>query len=202
MQNIRSFMLAVISLVFDLALPHLFCTSPSFITWVRVFYNQVVKNANCVAWIKLRKTIKPAKFLTSESRGIFMLQAGYGPSLSFHSSVPSFGIIVMGTAYYWDLEICRYDDGYQQIVNVDFSKPVIVSMMKKNLRIRPKMKWQVGDMTSMKVRQLDLFTKEFRMILLLCSIALECGGLVTICLKELYTHTWKWICYLLIFSGI
>ena len=47
---------------------------------------------------------------------------------------------------------CRYDGGCEQITNIDFSKRVIASMMKQNLRQRPKMKWKVGDMTDMKVQ--------------------------------------------------
>ena len=37
-------------------------------------------------------------------------------------------------------------------MNIDFSKLVIREMLTKNLRQRPKMKWQVMDVTKMKVR--------------------------------------------------
>ncbi len=47
---------------------------------------------------------------------------------------------------------CRYDDGCTGITNIDFSKGVIKEMMLKNLRKRPRMKWQVMDMTETKVR--------------------------------------------------
>ena len=50
------------------------------------------------------------------------------------------------------LHLCRYDYGCEGITNIDFSKPVIANMMRKNLRQRPKMKWKVGDMTDLKVR--------------------------------------------------
>lgn len=46
---------------------------------------------------------------------------------------------------------CRYDSGCQDITNVDFSKLVIASMMRRNLRQRPRMKWKVGDMTDLQV---------------------------------------------------
>ena len=48
----------------------------------------------------------------------------------------------------------RYDDGCTGITNIDFSKGVIKEMMLKNLRKRPRMKWQVMDMTETKVRLL------------------------------------------------
>ncbi|KAL8027080.1 hypothetical protein ABFX02_14G072600 [Erythranthe guttata] len=41
-----------------------------------------------------------------------------------------------------------YDDGFRNIINVDFSKVVISAMMKRNLRGRPAMKWRVMDITS------------------------------------------------------
>ena len=49
-------------------------------------------------------------------------------------------------------DVCRYDHGCEAITNLDFSKPVIASMMRRNLRLRPKMRWKVGDMTDLKVR--------------------------------------------------
>ncbi len=48
----------------------------------------------------------------------------------------------------------RYDDGCTGITNIDFSKGVIKEMMLKNLRKRPRMKWQVMDMTETKARVL------------------------------------------------
>ena len=45
---------------------------------------------------------------------------------------------------------CRYDDGCTGITNIDFSKGVIKEMMLKNVRQRPRMKWQVMDMTETK----------------------------------------------------
>ena len=49
------------------------------------------------------------------------------------------------------LGLYRYDQGCQDITNIDFSKPVILEMMRKNLRARPAMKWQVMDMIETKV---------------------------------------------------
>jgi hypothetical protein len=41
---------------------------------------------------------------------------------------------------------CRYDDGFRDVVNIDFSPVVIREMLGKNLRARPTMRWQVrGD---------------------------------------------------------
>ena len=48
----------------------------------------------------------------------------------------------------------RYDQGCQGITNIDFDKGVIAEMLRKNLRQRPRMRWQVADMTSTKVRAL------------------------------------------------
>ncbi|XP_071706124.1 uncharacterized protein [Rutidosis leptorrhynchoides] len=42
-----------------------------------------------------------------------------------------------------------YDAGFKSITNIDFSKVVIVDMLKRNLRARPCMRWRVMDMTSM-----------------------------------------------------
>ncbi|EYU45720.1 hypothetical protein MIMGU_mgv1a018471mg [Erythranthe guttata] len=41
-----------------------------------------------------------------------------------------------------------YDEGFRNIINVDFSKVVISAMMKRNLRGRPAMKWRVMDITN------------------------------------------------------
>lgn len=46
---------------------------------------------------------------------------------------------------------CRYDDGIEDITNIDFVKSVVTAMLRRNLRARPRMKWQVMDMTAMKV---------------------------------------------------
>lgn len=55
-----------------------------------------------------------------------------------------------------------YDDGYQSMVNLDYSEVVINEMIKKNqnlsnniANIRPHMSWQVGDMTNMKEHYAD-----------------------------------------------
>jgi hypothetical protein len=48
-----------------------------------------------------------------------------------------------------------YDAGFENIVNIDFSKDVIVEMMKKHLRLRPRMKWRVMDMTEMQVSKAE-----------------------------------------------
>lgn len=37
----------------------------------------------------------------------------------------------------------RYDDGHEELVNIDFSPVVIREMLVKNLRPRPRMRWQV-----------------------------------------------------------
>ncbi|KAJ1407277.1 S-adenosyl-L-methionine-dependent methyltransferase [Sesbania bispinosa] len=42
-----------------------------------------------------------------------------------------------------------YDAGYTAITNVDFSKVVISDMLRRNVRLRPHMRWRVMDMTAM-----------------------------------------------------
>eukprot|EP00252_Welwitschia_mirabilis_P014061 TRINITY_DN31086_c0_g1_i1.p1 TRINITY_DN31086_c0_g1~~TRINITY_DN31086_c0_g1_i1.p1 ORF type:complete len:773 (-),score=145.30 TRINITY_DN31086_c0_g1_i1:38-2356(-) len=42
-----------------------------------------------------------------------------------------------------------YDAGFTRITNIDFSKVVIQSMLRKHLRSRPQMLWRVMDMTQM-----------------------------------------------------
>ena len=37
----------------------------------------------------------------------------------------------------------RYDDGYRDVVNIDFSPVVVREMLGKHLRARPAMRWQV-----------------------------------------------------------
>lgn len=44
-----------------------------------------------------------------------------------------------------------YDEGFKCIVNIDFSKVVISDMLRRNIRVRPAMRWRVMDMTSMQV---------------------------------------------------
>mmetsp|Transcript_102034 Transcript_102034/g.284008 ORF Transcript_102034/g.284008 Transcript_102034/m.284008 type:complete len:345 (-) Transcript_102034:168-1202(-) len=43
-----------------------------------------------------------------------------------------------------------YDDGYQDIVNIDISSVVVNKMREQNKEMRPKMKWLVMDATAMK----------------------------------------------------
>jgi len=49
-----------------------------------------------------------------------------------------------------DLSAQLYDDGFENVTNVDFSKVCIADMLRKNLRLRPRMKWLVMDATAMK----------------------------------------------------
>ncbi|KAL3506430.1 hypothetical protein ACH5RR_031812 [Cinchona calisaya] len=42
-----------------------------------------------------------------------------------------------------------YYEGFRNITNVDFSKVVILDMLRRNVRLRPEMKWRVMDMTHM-----------------------------------------------------
>ncbi|KAM7488923.1 hypothetical protein LguiB_026407 [Lonicera macranthoides] len=42
-----------------------------------------------------------------------------------------------------------YDAGFRDITNIDFSKVVISEMLRRNVRLRPGMRWRVMDMTSM-----------------------------------------------------
>jgi hypothetical protein len=44
---------------------------------------------------------------------------------------------------------CRYDDGLQDITNIDFVEAVVRDMMRRNLRQRPRMRWLKMDMTRM-----------------------------------------------------
>lgn len=44
-----------------------------------------------------------------------------------------------------------YDEGFRNITNIDFSKVVILDMLRRNVRLRPEMKWRVMDMTQMQV---------------------------------------------------
>ncbi|XP_042059223.1 eEF1A lysine and N-terminal methyltransferase-like [Salvia splendens] len=42
-----------------------------------------------------------------------------------------------------------YDAGFQSIMNIDFSKVVIMDMLRRNVRERPDMKWRVMDMAEL-----------------------------------------------------
>ncbi|KAL7124275.1 hypothetical protein ABFS83_14G037700 [Erythranthe nasuta] len=42
-----------------------------------------------------------------------------------------------------------YDSGFTSITNVDYSKAVISTMLRRNVEARPRMKWRVMDITSM-----------------------------------------------------
>jgi hypothetical protein len=54
---------------------------------------------------------------------------------------------------------CRYDDGLQDITNIDFVEAVVRDMMRSNLRLRPRMRWLKMDMTRMdKARDLSTGT--------------------------------------------
>ncbi|KAM7485866.1 hypothetical protein LguiA_001875 [Lonicera macranthoides] len=44
-----------------------------------------------------------------------------------------------------------YDAGFRDITNIDFSKVVISEMLRRNVRLRPGMRWRVMDMISMQV---------------------------------------------------
>lgn len=54
---------------------------------------------------------------------------------------------------------CRYDDGLQDITNIDFVESVVRDMMRSNLRLRPRMRWLKMDMMCMdKARDLSFGT--------------------------------------------
>ncbi|MED6130775.1 hypothetical protein PIB30_003795 [Stylosanthes scabra] len=44
-----------------------------------------------------------------------------------------------------------YDAGYTALTNIDFSKVVISDMLRRNVRLRPHMRWRVMDMTNMQL---------------------------------------------------
>lgn len=44
-----------------------------------------------------------------------------------------------------------YDAGFRGVTNIDFSKVVISDMLRRNVRLRPGMRWRVMDMTKMQV---------------------------------------------------
>ncbi|EYU33171.1 hypothetical protein MIMGU_mgv11b017246mg [Erythranthe guttata] len=54
-----------------------------------------------------------------------------------------------------------YDEGFRNITNVDFSKVVIQAMMKRNIKVRPEMRWRVMDITNIQFRfgwKINLYT--------------------------------------------
>lgn len=67
---------------------------------------------------------------------------------------------------------CRYDDGCTGITNIDFSKGVIKEMMLKNVRRRPRMKWQVMDMTEMKAGAFTVLSSAAR-----CGLTESCWNM-------------------------
>ncbi|XP_024531063.1 methyltransferase-like protein 13 [Selaginella moellendorffii] len=48
-----------------------------------------------------------------------------------------------------ELSSAMYDHGFTNITNIDFSRSVIMEMMRRNIRDRPMMFWKVMDMTEM-----------------------------------------------------
>ena len=66
-----------------------------------------------------------------------------------------------------------YDDGFENIVNVDYSEVVINQMQEKHGEKRPKMKWLVMDITDMKEFETDSF-----------DIVLDKGMVDTLCCAE------------------
>ena len=50
-----------------------------------------------------------------------------------------------------ELSAHMYDAGWQNIINVDFSKVVIAEMLRLHVRSRPHMRWQVMDITHLQV---------------------------------------------------
>ncbi|XLS98358.1 hypothetical protein HN51_041093 [Arachis hypogaea] len=44
-----------------------------------------------------------------------------------------------------------YDAGYTGLTNIDFSKVVISDMLRRNVRLRPHIRWRVMDMTNMQL---------------------------------------------------
>ena len=56
-----------------------------------------------------------------------------------------------------DFSADLYDEGYQNITNVDISSVVISQMMEKHKEERPKMHWLVMDITDMEEFETDSF---------------------------------------------
>ncbi|CAM9416155.1 unnamed protein product, partial [Choristocarpus tenellus] len=50
-----------------------------------------------------------------------------------------------------------YDDGYEDVENVDFSQPVVAEMCRLHVRARPRMTWRVMDVTDMHSYKDDSF---------------------------------------------
>ncbi|XP_051121890.1 uncharacterized protein LOC127245183 [Andrographis paniculata] len=69
-------------------------------------------------------------------------------SQSEEGSSPAASILVPGCGNS-RLSEHLYDAGFRNITNVDFSKVVIMDMLRRNVRERPQMKWRVMDMSSM-----------------------------------------------------
>lgn len=65
-----------------------------------------------------------------------------------HLNLKSYNIYV-GTIGNSTFSADLYDQGFKNIVNVDFSEPVIASMREKNMVDRPDMEWTVMDMTNL-----------------------------------------------------
>jgi hypothetical protein len=92
----------------------------------------------------------------SDFASLLSQECGLSPpapaSSSASSASPSILVPGCGNS---ELSSCLYDAGFENIVNIDFSKDVIVEMMKKHLRLRPRMKWRVMDMTEMQVSKAE-----------------------------------------------
>ena len=54
-----------------------------------------------------------------------------------------------------------YDDGYHNVVNVDISPVVIDQMTERNSELRPKMTWQVMNVTDMREFEDNTFDLAF-----------------------------------------
>jgi SAM-dependent methyltransferase len=50
-----------------------------------------------------------------------------------------------------ELSAQLYDDGFEDVLNVDFSRVCIAEMLRKHARSRPRMRWQVQDATALKL---------------------------------------------------
>lgn len=72
-------------------------------------------------------------------------------NLSFHEKPPKEVTILVPGCGNSKLSEQLYDAGFQSITNIDFSKVVIMDMLRRNVRERPGMKWRVMDMTELQV---------------------------------------------------
>lgn len=97
---------------------------------------------------------------------------GGGSSSSSRGKAEGIQILVPGCGNS-KLSEYLYDEGYRNITNIDFSKVVILDMLRRNVRLRPEMKWRVMDMTQMQ------FEKES------FDIVLDKGGLDALMEPEL-----------------